>query len=436
MRYKVIRQLDCLNNGQGVIWEARTDPGDQKVALKFMKRDPLDPDPATSEERFLREIRCQMSLQHPNVVNVRGSGTSKARGPFYAMDWADGSLRGRLGQNPNGLPDDEVQRIFGQIVDAMAYAHNEGVVHRDLKPENVLFFDDVPRLADFGLGLRLLSNSARITRSRLAMGTPEYMAPEQFNDAHDVGPVADVYSLGKILHELSTGITPNWFPPDVSKAPAKYQYILHRCLDQDPGKRYATAGQLAQALNLVTSDASLLSSPEEQAKQALGQIMADDPQAVHTLAEVLVRNPEDSTLYLQFVPLLPAKAMKALAQHAPSEFAQVLVNFDQFAYGNHPFSFCDKLADFMALAYSATTDFTSRRLLIARLLELGASHNRWYVRNVFVAVVVKAVKIPGFAQVVADVLREDQDSAEFVATYLRQQSMPQIVLNALEANAA
>lgn len=435
MRYKRIRQLDCHNNGQGVIWEAVTNPGGERVGLKYMKHDPHDPDPATTKERFLREIRCQTSLQHPNIVSVLGSGINSIRGPWYAMEWADESLRDVLTKNPTGLSDSATIRIFTSIVEAMAYAHQEGVLHRDLKPENVLFFNGVPRLADFGLGRRLSSDSMRITQSHLGLGTLVYMAPEQFSEAHAVGPTADVYSLGKILFELITGIRPD-FLPDISKAPAKYRYILHKCLEQDPAKRYANAGQLGQALMLVSAGETLLSPPEEQAKQALAQILTGDDMALHDLAEILMRNPDDSNLYLQFVPLLPVVVVKALGKDAPTEFAQILSNFDVFAYGNHPFSFCDTLADFIAVAYDAVTELATRRLLIARLLELGASHNRFYVREVFVVLVAKAVKAPGYAAVVADILRADPTGCEFVMQALRQKAMPQIVLAALEADAA
>lgn len=435
MKYKLIRQLDCQNNGQGVIWEARTDPGDQTVALKFMKQDPSDSDRSTTEERFLREIRCQTMLQHSNIVCVLDSGTNTLRGPWYSMEWADESLRDVLVKHPGGLNESTTMRIFTSIVEAMAYAHQEGVLHRDLKPENVLFYNGVPRLSDFGLGRRLTSDSARITQSHFGLGTLMYMAPEQFSDAHAVGPAADVYSLGKILFELLTGIRPD-FVPDVNKAPAKYRYILHRCLEQDPEKRFSNAGQLAQALSMVSTDASLLSPPEEQAKQALGRILAEDESALHDLAQILMNNPEDSKLYLQFLPLLPAGVVKLFGEKAPSEFGQVLMNFDYFAYGAHPWTFCDTLSDFMTVAYQATTSIASRRLLLARILELGASHHRYYVRDEFADLVEKAIKVPGYAQVVADVLRNDPQSAEFVADTLRQRSMPQVVLDALNHKAA
>lgn len=87
------------------------------------------------------------------------------------MEWADGSLRDILQDYPTGVSDQAAIRIFTSIVEAMAYAHQEGVLHRDLKPENVLFFNGVPRLADFGLGRRLTSDSTRITQSHLGLGT-------------------------------------------------------------------------------------------------------------------------------------------------------------------------------------------------------------------------------------------------------------------------
>ncbi|MCZ4277382.1 MULTISPECIES: serine/threonine-protein kinase [Nocardiaceae] len=434
MKYVRIRQLDCHNNGQGVIWEARTKPGDHKVALKYMKVDPSDTDPTTTE-RFLREIRCQSSLIHPNIVNVLGSGTSDERGPFYAMEWADGSLRDILQDNPNGVSDQAAVRIFTSIVEAMTYAHQEGVLHRDLKPENVLFFNGVPRLADFGLGRRLSSDSTRITQSHLGLGTMAYMAPEQFSNAHSVGPSADVFSLGKILFELTTGIFPN-FLPNISKAPSKYQYILHRCLEQDSEKRFANAGQLAQALALVSGDTDLLSPPDERAKSALARVLAGDEAGMPELADILLSNPDDSNLYLQFLPLLPEQFVHSFGAKLPSEFAKVMINFDVFARGGHPFSFCDTLADFIAAAYKASTDLSTRKLLLENLLELGHSHNRWHVRDVFIDLAREAVKTPGYTQIVVDALENNWAGREFVKYALSQQSMPQAILDVLTDEAA
>lgn len=434
--YRKVRKLDCNNNGQGVIWEGiNTETGD-RVAMKYMKQIPDDPDPDTSKERFLREIRCQKSLQHPNIVDVLGSGRNGTGGPFYIMDWADGSLRDTLVANPGGLPEPALLRIFTSVVEGMAYAHAEGVIHRDLKPENVLFFNGVPRLADFGLGLRMMSKSARITRSHLGFGTPEYMAPEQFNEAHAVGPAADVYSLGKLLHELLTGKVPTWFPPDINEAPGKFHYILHRCLDQDPSKRFANASELGQALALLSGPTSTLSAPDEQAKSELDKILNGDLQAVQKLAQILMENPEDSDLYLDFLPLIPGGAVIRLGAQAPTEFAQILLNFDRFAEGGHPWSFCDTLADFMASAYKATNDFATHKLLMARVLELGRSHNRWYVRGVFKEVASLALKQPGHAQVLADVLRANPPGAAFVESALRSLSLPKVVLDVLDEDVA
>ncbi|ETD30511.1 serine/threonine-protein kinase [Williamsia sp. D3] len=434
MRYTLLKQLDSRFNGYGVIWEAESESG-RKVAIKFMKPDPNDADPATTAARFQREIRCQTTLAHPNLVSVLDSNTCPDRGPWYAMEWADHSLRDLLVGNPTGLPKEQISRVFSQILQGMAYAHREGVLHRDLKPENVLFYRGQPRLADFGLGLRLTSESTSLTQSHLGMGTWAYVAPEQISDAHSVGPTADVFSLGRMLYELFTGERP--FAPDISKVPPEFQHILHKCLARDPARRFEDAGELAAAFDQVNADSTLLSPPGVQAKELIELVVAGGGSStVKKLAEVFMKNPTDSKLYLQFLVPLPVAVVKALARDAPAEFRQILVYFDGFAAGDHPWSFCDKLADFIRAAFHAVDDLATRELLLTRLLILGAEHNRFYVGDVFGEVVEKAVRLPGYAQVVADIVRKNPEHVGFVREGLLNSSMPKIVVDAVVGQAA
>jgi serine/threonine protein kinase len=97
--------------------------------------------------------------------------------PFYVMPLASGSLRQLLPLYPGGMPEDLAVTMFFSILDAVQFAHTQGVLHRDIKPENVLIFDDEPVIADFGLGLRLQSGSTTITVAHVGLGTIQYSAP-------------------------------------------------------------------------------------------------------------------------------------------------------------------------------------------------------------------------------------------------------------------
>lgn len=171
-------------------------------ALKVLKV------PHESIRRRLRtEGEAQMRLQHWNIVAVHGI-VDVHGSPGLIMDWVEGSdLDERLAGRPIPLP--EADRIARGILEAMSYAHTQGVIHRDLKPANILLANGrEPRVTDFGLA-RLIDGpdtDMRATKSGVAMGTPCYMAPEQIRDAKSVDVRADVYSLGALLYELITGV--------------------------------------------------------------------------------------------------------------------------------------------------------------------------------------------------------------------------------------
>ena len=161
--------------GFGVVWKCRRTSDGQLFAKKQ-----LDPSAAADPElvaRFNREVRMLSELDHPNIVKVIGK---RFLTPpfFYVMPLYPSSLANVI----PGLVGDEgrIRKIFAQVLDAVEYAHKQGVIHRDLKPENVLYFADSDIVvSDFGLGRQLNSGSLRRTGTGYQMGTPLYMAPEQ-----------------------------------------------------------------------------------------------------------------------------------------------------------------------------------------------------------------------------------------------------------------
>ncbi|CAI9419145.1 serine/threonine-protein kinase [Nocardioides sp. T2.26MG-1] len=173
------------------------------VAVKVL-RDGTD-DPA-DRARFTAEARTLAQLSHRGLVMVLDAGvagTDTADRPFLVMELVDGpTLAAELAAGP--LDRERVGAIGVQLADALAYAHDRGVVHRDVKPGNVLIgADDRVKLADFGIA-RLIGDTVRHTRTGQAIGTAAYLAPEQVM-GRDVDGAADVYSLGLVLLEAVTG---------------------------------------------------------------------------------------------------------------------------------------------------------------------------------------------------------------------------------------
>jgi eukaryotic-like serine/threonine-protein kinase len=269
--------LDWLGQGgMGVVYKALQIRAKRLVALKMIRGDaPLQ---AAQLERFCFEVQAAARLKHPNVVQIYDVGEAGGR-PYFSLELLEGgTLRERLADAPMA-PRPAATLLIG-LATAIDAAHRAGIVHRDLKPSNVLFDDKgTAKVADFGLAKQLESDDGP-SLSGQVMGTPSYMAPEQARgDRRAVGPAADIYALGAILYEMLTGrppfrsatfadtihlvktqepVAPSRLQPRV---PRDLETICLKCLEKAPGRRYASARELAEDLERFLGDESILARP-------------------------------------------------------------------------------------------------------------------------------------------------------------------------------
>jgi diguanylate cyclase (GGDEF)-like protein len=209
-RYVVEEHLG--RGGAADVYLARDTRYDRRVAVKI-----LTPQMAVSiaAKRFLKEIVLTARLQHPHILTILDSGEVDGL-PFYVAPYLqDGSLRARLARDRQ-LTVDESLLIVREVGDALDCAHAHGVVHRDIKPDNILFASGHACVADFGIARAIdRAGDERLTRSGTALGTPEYMSPEQARGQATIDARSDVYSLACMLYEMLTGV-----PPYVGRTPS------------------------------------------------------------------------------------------------------------------------------------------------------------------------------------------------------------------------
>ncbi len=259
-RYLLERELG--RGGMATVYLAHDLKHDRSVALKV-----LHPALAATlgPDRFEREIRLSARLQHPHVLTVLDSGQAAGQ-LWFTMPYVRGeSLRDRL-RRDGQLPIEEALRIGREALQALAYAHGEGVVHRDVKPENILLaHDGSVLLADFGIARVLGGEAQSLTHTGMAVGTPAYMSPEQAA-AGAVDGRSDLYSLACVCYELLAGEPPytgptaqviaakRWSDPVPSvrrlrpAVPEAVDAATRRALAPLPADRFATATEFARAL--------------------------------------------------------------------------------------------------------------------------------------------------------------------------------------------
>jgi len=263
-RYEIQRELG--SGGMATVYLARDTKHDRLVALKVLK-----PELATAlgTDRFPREIRIAAQLQHPHILPLHDSGETEGF-LYYVMPFVEGeSLRARI-RREGELPVGDTVHILREVVDALAAAHAQDVVHRDIKPDNVMLSGRHALVMDFGVAKAVsAAGGETLTTAGLAVGTPQYMSPEQAMGQEKVDHRADIYAVGVLGYEMLTGEPPfagkkgpamlsahvMETPVDVRERrpgiPTALADAVMRCLEKNPADRWQSAEDLLRALEAI-----------------------------------------------------------------------------------------------------------------------------------------------------------------------------------------
>ncbi|MBX3669975.1 MAG: serine/threonine protein kinase [Rhodocyclaceae bacterium] len=260
-RYRLERMLG--KGAMGIVYKAFDSVIARPVALKTIQKDRLDDNQVEDAlARFRQEARAAGRLVHPNIVQVYDFGETGDTA-FIAMEYVEGcGLREYLNIKQH-LSLAEAGRLISQVLDALAYAHGRGIVHRDIKPANLLVTpSDMVKVTDFGIAHM---SDSHLTQIGAVMGTPSYMAPEQFM-GRQVDGRADVYSAGVVLYELLTNHRPFEGPPaalalqivnEIHRPPSTHNpqlgpaidAVMDRALAKAPEDRYVDARTFSRSLH-------------------------------------------------------------------------------------------------------------------------------------------------------------------------------------------
>ncbi|HEV3258303.1 MAG TPA: serine/threonine-protein kinase [Gemmataceae bacterium] len=275
--YELVEKI--AEGGMGTVYRGRQRETGQVVAIKMVPPNMVHN--AVVQKRFENEFKAASSLDHPNIVRALEYGTSAGRS-FLVMEFVEGESLGQRLDRERKLPETEAIRIICLAAQGLHHAHKQGLIHRDVKPDNIMVTPDGQvKLADLGL-VKEIDADLNLTRTGRGLGTPHFMAPEQFRNAKNADVRCDIYSLGATLYMMVTGELPfrslgpldawmkkvnNDLPPARKLVPElseRVDWAIRRAMSSDPNQR-------PESCREFVGDLTGQSSPKVKVPEAEGQ---------------------------------------------------------------------------------------------------------------------------------------------------------------------
>ncbi|MFH0939846.1 MAG: serine/threonine-protein kinase [Planctomycetota bacterium] len=308
-QYKLVEKIG--QGGMGAVFKAHDTALDRPVALKTLFTSPFED--AKQCERFAREARSLARLNHPNLLHVYNVG-AEGDYHYFAMELLLGATLAQEIRRRRRIPTQETILWISQLLSALRYIHQHGIMHRDIKSQNIMLCDRRVVLMDFGLAKD--DNFSGLTSVGVVLGTPDYISPEAV-EGISAGPPTDIYSLGVVMYEMLTGALPfvgksalsiirqhlDVAPPSIERALPDIHPLLakivHRCLAKKSTDRYPNCPALARELIQVYSTPELIALVEET--NGGGRVMssADDFSKSRSNTPLMPLDPQVAAAELQ-----------------------------------------------------------------------------------------------------------------------------------------
>ena len=261
----------------GTVYKAIQLSLNRLVAVKVLPAQVIHDSDASSASRFRQEALTLAKLTHPGIVNVYESGEAGGL-PFIVMEFVDGTDVARMIKSEGRLKPELAITFLTQVCEALQYAHQHGVVHRDIKPANLLVTrEGHVKIADFGLAKQQDDSIPGLTKSNVAVGTPDFLAPEAWSPTVPLDHRADLYSLGVTLYQMLTGEVPRglWKMPSVKAGvDPRFDAIIDRAMQPERDARYQSTNELRRDLEQIQSAPAPIRRAVPVGTLAIGLVMA------------------------------------------------------------------------------------------------------------------------------------------------------------------
>lgn len=375
---KVVKVISKINQGGfGIIDKILCDDGNHYARKLFTPSPQFQSNKNLCDRlkaRFVREVKTQKVLPDDYFMPILFDDLNSSA-PYFIMPLAEDVYINEIisckseNRNPNGL---------GDILNALEFLHDKGLVHRDLKPQNILKHNGVWKLADFGLisqDKEILSET--ITTSKQAFGTTMYCAPEQVIEFNRITPQADIYSFGAILHDIFTD--GNRVPHSELTSEGEIGQIIERCTKHKKEQRFknikSIRSKLLTLLSRKNSTSAIVADLEWQEK--IKDVSNWNEDIFENFIFYLKRNKDFSNIILHEITEDILLELKSKNDYLFNDIS--LVYLDWVYNSSYDYSYCDVVVNNIYFIYKNTVDVEVKARCVISAAELGKSHNRWYV---------------------------------------------------------
>jgi serine/threonine protein kinase len=375
---KIVKVIKRINQGGfGIIDEVLCDDGNHYARKQFFASDQFKADSELCERlkiRFIREVKTQKILPSDYFIPILFDDLN-ASNPYFIMPLADDVYTNEISRsksesrNPEGL---------GDILNALEFLHDKGLVHRDLKPQNILKHNGAWKLADFGLisqDKEILSQT--ITTSKHAFGTAMYCAPEQVVEFNRITPQADIYSFGAILHDIFTD--GNRVPYSELGGTGEIGQIIAKCTRHKKEQRFKNIKSIrTKLLTLLSGDhKTSINQSDLEWQTKFDNVLNWDEDTLENFVFYLKQSPTIGDFVFNNFTEENLQAIHLLNRELFNELA--LIYLDWVYQKTFNFDYCDVVVNNVYFIYQHTKDVEVKSKCSISAAELGKSHNRWYV---------------------------------------------------------
>lgn len=241
--------------GMGAVYKATQRSLDRLVAIKVLPAALMDDADINFVERFKNEARTMARMSHPGIVSVFDFGEAPGGLLYIVMEFVSGTDVAKMTAAQGHLPPEYALAITAHVCDALEYAHNHGVIHRDIKPANILISaEGMVKVADFGLAKANDATQICLTKTNVAMGSPDYVAPEAMMHGVQLDGRADLYAVGVMLYQMLSGHVPRgmWTMPSAKLGTdPRFDAIIAKAMQMDRESRYQRASEIRLDLDVI-----------------------------------------------------------------------------------------------------------------------------------------------------------------------------------------